>query len=601
MSAGWMVYATCVGLLLTCAAILLEASPWGRARGARFIWIAMLAMALLWPVTVAVLGRANPGRTTQRGAESSLPALPNGQSAPVAAAPLLSPAVALPAVVPGSPLLDRLALRVAVVTPLLVLALLVVELIRIGRARRRWERRVVDGISVLVSVDFGPAIIGVLSPQIVVPAWALALPPDERTLLLAHESEHLASHDSRWLSAAYMAVLIAPWNVGLWWLVRRFRLAMEVECDRRVLLRGHDLERYGNLLVEIGRRATGRSLLATGFAERRSMLRTRIISMTSAAGRTWGWGVWRVGAGAVLVLGACMLGPSKEDASIRFTLAPYVADSMAKAKGTLGQIVGAAHDLPAAFRVEIAIGRTADSNGKRCPEQLMDDRDGTMLKREAEEHFFEPLAQGVSWKDVPARTVKQVVGYYSIRPVGRYGVDSTHWLRVGCLLSPRSPNNAASAVPDTQPAGEVGTKAMSDANLILGRFAEPRDGKPSIVSRFTHDTVRVGEAVALLTVTWLPKDLLQSLRHLPVLTAPSIAGLPSTAVELPRTWERRHFGERLYDMYYSVRPIPTHSSGRLEASPAVLTYEQPALATFAPEDRIIVRSLPAVLVIRPKN
>jgi hypothetical protein len=191
----------------------------------------------------------------------------------------------------------------------LLLVLFAVELIRLARTRRRWKPGTVDGTAVLISADFGPAIVGVWRPQIVIPAWALELRADQRALMMAHESEHVAHRDSRWLGAAFLAVLIAPWNVGLWWLLRRFRIAMELDCDQRVLRRGYDVAAYGELLLEIGRRSSGRSLLAAGFAERRSMLRTRIDRMTAPASGAHGW---RIAVGAALLLGACVLGPSHD-------------------------------------------------------------------------------------------------------------------------------------------------------------------------------------------------------------------------------------------------------------------------------------------------
>ena len=370
MNAAWMVYAICVGLLLTCAAIVLESSRWGRTGRSRVICFVMLIAALLWPVTVGVLGRAKRVPPAQSERRSPLPPVPAAKTIATTAAPVLSPFVPLPPVVSGSPTLDRLALRIAVITPLFAGGLLLLEIVRIRRARRRWEARVVDGVPVLVSTAFGPAIVGIFNPEIVLPAWALELPPDQRALLLTHESEHLVTHDSRWLSAAFAAVVLAPWNVGLWWLLRRLRLAMELECDRRVLLAGHDVGAYGNLLLEIGRRDPGRSLLATGFAERRSMLRTRILNMTSDTRRSGSALAWRVVAGAVLVLGACMLGPSHGDAPIRFSLAPGVADSTVKAKGHLS-VVGVAHDLPAVFRLDSSVNRALPTIAPSAPVSLL--------------------------------------------------------------------------------------------------------------------------------------------------------------------------------------------------------------------------------------
>lgn len=481
MSVSWMVYATCVAVLLAFAAILLERSLRNRAGATRGVWVSMLVGALVWPATVAVLSRHAAGGMLQLSETSSRPALPSRTALPVATAPLLSPPVTLPTVVPTSPGINVIADRVAMTTPLLVLAVLLVELIRTARVRRRWRPGLIDGVPVFVSVDFGPAIVGVLNPKIVIPAWALALPPEQRALMMAHESEHLASHDSRWLSAAFLAVVIAPWNIGLWWILSRFRLAMEVDCDHRVLLRGHDLEQYGNLLLGIGRHGTDRSLLAAGFAERRSMLRTRIDRMTGAAGATWGVRAWRVAIGTALAVAACSLGPARD-------VQHRTADTVAV--------------------------RTDTANEK------------------------------------PA---------------------------VSAVIPP-------------------------SIRALLDRLPPPTTGTPSVATHFSRDTVDVGEPAELVTVTWFPRPLREGLRHLPVITRPLISGLSgASGQQLPIAGGTRTAGGIQYDLYVSWQTIPTLHGGRIEASPAVLTYERPASTIFAPEDRMTVRSLPTVLVVRPKN
>jgi len=45
--------------------------------------------------------------------------------------------------------------------------------LRLSRARRGWRREVVNGTRVLVSTDTGPAVVGHLRGEIVVPEWAL--------------------------------------------------------------------------------------------------------------------------------------------------------------------------------------------------------------------------------------------------------------------------------------------------------------------------------------------------------------------------------------------------------------------------------------------
>ncbi|HVO35993.1 MAG TPA: M56 family metallopeptidase, partial [Gemmatimonadales bacterium] len=63
---------------------------------------------------------------------------------------------------------------------------------------------------------------------------------------------------------------------------RRLQLAVETDCDRRVMRAGADAHAYGVLLLSVGERATQQHLLApTAFSEERSLLEGRIEAMTS--------------------------------------------------------------------------------------------------------------------------------------------------------------------------------------------------------------------------------------------------------------------------------------------------------------------------------
>jgi len=77
--------------------------------------------------------------------------------------------------------------------------------------------------------------------------------------------------------------------------VRRLRLAVEIDCDARVLARGGRRPEYGELLLQVGRRRTQFALAALALGEPGSFLERRIRRMTTALPR-WRW------AGAALAL-----------------------------------------------------------------------------------------------------------------------------------------------------------------------------------------------------------------------------------------------------------------------------------------------------------
>lgn len=125
---------------------------------------------------------------------------------------------------------------------------------RLGRVSRRWKRDSANGTEFVVSEDFGPAVVGILRPQIVLPVWALSLPEDALALVLQHEREHLRQHDTRLLGLMALLLVVMPWQPFLWLQLAGLRLAIELDCDRRVLARMPDVARYGDALLELAGR-----------------------------------------------------------------------------------------------------------------------------------------------------------------------------------------------------------------------------------------------------------------------------------------------------------------------------------------------------------
>jgi hypothetical protein len=88
----------------------------------------------------------------------------------------------------------------------------------------------------------------------------------------------------RFSGRAPLVAIAIPWNGVLWWQLRRLRLAVEVDCDHRVLARGVETSRYGSLLIEVAGRVR-KGVLAPAMAASRSTLEHRIVAMTDAAPR----------------------------------------------------------------------------------------------------------------------------------------------------------------------------------------------------------------------------------------------------------------------------------------------------------------------------
>jgi beta-lactamase regulating signal transducer with metallopeptidase domain len=99
-------------------------------------------------------------------------------------------------------------------------------------------------------------------------------------LMLRHEEEHRRAKDAQFMTIAQLVLILTPWNAALWWLTVRLGMAVELDCDARVL-RDADARSYGDLLLEVARpRPWPRLIGATAFAERAEQLERRIRAIT---------------------------------------------------------------------------------------------------------------------------------------------------------------------------------------------------------------------------------------------------------------------------------------------------------------------------------
>jgi hypothetical protein len=162
---------------------------------------------------------------------------------------------------------------------------LVASAVTITRRRRGWTASVVDSVPVLVSRDVGPAVVGIARPRIVIPAWVQTLAPEQRALVLAHEREHARAHDPLLLAAGALTLVAMPWNAALWYALTRLRLAVEADCDRRVLRTHPDARAYSSLLVDVTERNLTNALHLAALGESQSQLARRLALLTARAPR----------------------------------------------------------------------------------------------------------------------------------------------------------------------------------------------------------------------------------------------------------------------------------------------------------------------------
>ncbi|MDB4916280.1 MAG: TonB family protein [Gemmatimonadetes bacterium] len=265
-----MLSALLFSALMAAAAWCAEVALRAARTPTRWPWLIALAASVTWPVVAPI-------------ARQLLPAPP--ASAPgVAVLPSISVSSQLPTA-PSWPLqLDRMLLAVWIIASVIVLTRLVRALVVLSRIRKTSTPQVVDGLDVLVSEHMGPAVVGVVAPSVLVPSSLLDLDEPLRRLILRHEDEHRRAHDPWIVLGSAIAVALVPWNVPLWWVTRRARLALEVDCDARVLATNANAVQYGKLLLLIAQRQTI-TALAPMLAAYNSHLERRIDAMLATPPR----------------------------------------------------------------------------------------------------------------------------------------------------------------------------------------------------------------------------------------------------------------------------------------------------------------------------
>ena len=187
----WMLYAAGIGVLLAAGGWaserFCETMGWPR----RFPWMVALALAVAIPLF----------------ARGPTPA-PEAPAASLPAVTAVAEVVTESASASPGPGLDRAALVVWGASSLATLLIFGAVLGVMARSRRRWPRRSVDGEEVYVSAGFGPALIGVARPSVVIPEWlfgasgreasrfctSASTPAPETTLLSC--TAHLSSRSS---------------------------------------------------------------------------------------------------------------------------------------------------------------------------------------------------------------------------------------------------------------------------------------------------------------------------------------------------------------------------------------------------------------------
>jgi TonB family protein len=268
MIASWMLYACLVSALITAAALMLERIAGSLGWPIRAVWAGALALSVTWPL-------GNEARRFMPHAATPATVLPF--TITVAPTRMMAVVTRGPERAAG---LERWLVYLWCALSAMLLLRLVSGVASLARMRGTWTRARVDGTSVRLSDNVGPAVVGLRSMDVVLPQWIMSLDSPLRAIVLRHEEEHRAARDPYLLFAAALSVVAMPWNVALWYQARRLRLAIEMDCDARVLRAHPSPERYGMLMLTIAqRRGVAPTLFAPMLSEPTSQLERRIIAM----------------------------------------------------------------------------------------------------------------------------------------------------------------------------------------------------------------------------------------------------------------------------------------------------------------------------------
>jgi TonB-dependent SusC/RagA subfamily outer membrane receptor len=284
----WMLQATVLGVLFSAAAVLVEPLL---VRRRRWAWLAAMVLSATLPLVALLAPSLWPGWLSWRVA----PALPLSAVA--------SDAGETMGVVSGrGGVVDRVTIAWAVLS-LLCLARYVAGWLRLRSLMHGSVKVRLAGRELLLSERLGPAVVGWWRPRVVAPRWIMTVPPARQRMVIMHEAEHARAGDHRILAAAPLLAVLLPWNASLWWQLRRLRLAVELDCDARVLSRGVRPLEYGGLLLDVA--GSTAAPVAPALAEPRSLLARRLEAVVRPQQRP---GPSRCAALALASLGAAVSG-----------------------------------------------------------------------------------------------------------------------------------------------------------------------------------------------------------------------------------------------------------------------------------------------------
>lgn len=297
---AWMLWAVAITTLLGAAAHVFESLLRSRDRQGRWAWATAMLGAIAVPAWALLVENRRP-HSVPGEARSRIPveeALSDWWS---------GMAVRMPS---GLERFDTYVGALWLVASLVLLVGLIGGFWRLNRRARSWPLRHMAGHEVLISEDFGPALLGIRSPRIVLPRSLVEQGHDAVALVCLHEAEHRKARDTWLLAGAAFTVAALPWNVALWWQLMRLRAAIELDCDKRVVADGVLPSRYAGLLLDLGAGSEQLSVAIPAFVQPPALLERRLTMLINGVTRKGPIATLACIAGTVLLTAVACAAPA---------------------------------------------------------------------------------------------------------------------------------------------------------------------------------------------------------------------------------------------------------------------------------------------------
>lgn len=362
ISAQWMLGAILFASCCAVAAFAAERALRAMRLPTRGPWVLALAIGAVWPVIASiVLSALAPDPTaSQTSASVLMSVIPvtsdNGFDFSAWLARLDTPLTWVWSIASGL---------------LLIQILLALRTLQGVRRRARLEQ--LQGEQVLIDESVGPAVLGLVRPHIVIPSWVLTIDAPLRALVLRHEREHCKAGDPALVWLSVVTTTAMPWNPALWWISRRLRIAMEIDCDARTLRDEADTSRYAKLLLFIAQQSPSARFVPM-LSHSASQLSRRIHAMNNASTR---FRTLRVlTASGIAVLAGAAACSSRIATNLTSPVATPVANSESnKTATTAPAVVSESAPGPTVakepyfdFQVEVPANPAAGNRGPRYPD-----------------------------------------------------------------------------------------------------------------------------------------------------------------------------------------------------------------------------------------